>query len=137
MVGKRHYATIGFRGGYAPLPAVISRLFNFLLSLILSIISLPVFLIIYAVVRLQDRGPGLYKGIRFGINQKPFTMYKFRTLIPDAEKKIGDEYRIVHNVKGNGRDKRSSFLIQIAKDKPQDKNGYKSKRILVDNTKEK
>lgn len=77
------------RGGYAPLPALVSRMFNVSLSLLLVILGVPVFLIISAMIKLQDGGAVIYKGIRLGKNKKPYTMYKFRTLAPDAELEIG------------------------------------------------
>lgn len=79
------------RGGYSPLPTIISRAFNSSLALILMIVGIPVFLIIAVMIKLQDGGSLFYRGTRLGINKKPFTMYKFRTLIPDAELKIGAE----------------------------------------------
>ncbi len=80
-----------FRGGYSPLPAIISRLFNSSLALLLMIIGIPAFVIIAIMIKMQDRGPLFYKGIRLGQNKKPFAMYKFRTLIPNAESLIGAE----------------------------------------------
>lgn len=77
------------RGGYSPLPCIISRVFNSSLALILMIIGIPVFLIIVVMIKLQDGGTLFYRGIRLGKNKKPFVMYKFRTLVPDAELKIG------------------------------------------------
>ena len=79
------------RGGYSPLPALISRVFNSSLALILMIIGIPVFLVIAVMIKVQDGGALFYRGTRLGMNKKPFTMYKFRTLIPDAELKIGAE----------------------------------------------
>ncbi|KKR31050.1 MAG: Sugar transferase [Candidatus Gottesmanbacteria bacterium GW2011_GWC2_39_8] len=43
------------------------------------------------MIKLKDGGPIFYQGVRLGRNKKPFTMYKFRTLIPDAQKIIGAE----------------------------------------------
>ena len=83
--------TYDFRGGYFPLPALISRLFNSSLALLLMIIGIPAFVIIAIMIKMQDRGPLFYKGIRLGQNKKPFAMYKFRTLIPNAESLIGAE----------------------------------------------
>ena len=80
-----------FRGGYSPLPVIISRLFNSSLAFLLMIIGIPAFVIIAIMIKVQDRGPLFYKGMRLGQNKKPFAMYKFRTLIPNAESLIGAE----------------------------------------------
>ncbi len=49
-------------------------------------ISVPIGLIAAALIKLEDGGPIFFKQIRAGKNGKPFTMYKFRTMVPDAEK---------------------------------------------------
>ncbi len=80
-----------FRGGYAKVSFVLNTIFNTFFSLLLIILSITLLLIITLIIKLQDGGPILYKGIRLGLNKKPFVMYKFRTLVPGAEKIIGAE----------------------------------------------
>jgi lipopolysaccharide/colanic/teichoic acid biosynthesis glycosyltransferase len=86
---KEQVLKVFFTEGYVSTNRILDRIYNFILSLILIVISFPVGLLIYISIRCQDGGPAFYKGIRLGINKKPFIMYKFRTLIPDAEVKIG------------------------------------------------
>jgi exopolysaccharide biosynthesis polyprenyl glycosylphosphotransferase len=50
------------------------------------ILSLPVMLITALIIKLEDGGPILFRQVRSGHNGRPFTMLKFRTMIPDAEK---------------------------------------------------
>lgn len=40
--------------------------------------------IIWAVVRLQTSGPGIFRQVRLGENEKPFICYKFRTMVVSA-----------------------------------------------------
>lgn len=68
---------------------MIKRIFDFTISLIGIILLSPIFIIVALVVKLNSRGPVFYKGERVGLNDKIFKMYKFRTMIPDAEKKGG------------------------------------------------
>ena len=107
-----------FRGGYSPLPAIISRVFNSSLALVLMIIGIPAFLIIAVMIKVQDGGSLFYKGIRLGKNKKPFAMYKFRTLVPNAESLIGAEllshkHRIVTKSGTFLRDSRLDELPQL------------------------
>jgi len=53
------------------------------------LLTLPIWPVLALIIKLQDRGPVFYRGIRYGKNKKKFYMYKFRTLIADAEAKIG------------------------------------------------
>jgi polysaccharide biosynthesis protein PslA len=64
----------------------IKRLVDVAISVAASIILLP--LIIYTAVRLKisSKGPLFFLQERIGYKGKPFTMYKFRSMITDAEK---------------------------------------------------
>ena len=46
-------------------------------------------LAIAVATKLTSRGPILYQGTRIGRNMEPFSIYKFRTLLVDAEQRIG------------------------------------------------
>ena len=43
------------------------------------------FLLIACVIKLFSRGPVFFKQERCGLNRRKFMMYKFRTMVPDAE----------------------------------------------------
>jgi lipopolysaccharide/colanic/teichoic acid biosynthesis glycosyltransferase len=53
------------------------------------ILLLPISLAIAIATKLTSRGPVLYRGTRIGRDLQPFTIYKFRTLMVDAEQRIG------------------------------------------------
>ena len=86
-------------GGYAKVSPVLNTGFNVSLSLILIACSMPLLLIIALIIKLQGRGPVLYNGVRLGRHKKPFVMYKFRTLIPGADKIIGAEVLTIQHEK--------------------------------------
>ncbi len=54
------------------------------------ILTSPVAISIAVAVRRQDGGPALYRASRVGRLGRDFTMYKFRTMVPDAETLGGD-----------------------------------------------
>lgn len=49
----------------------------------------PLIALIAAVLRITSGRPVLYRGVRVGHGGRPFTMYKFRTLVSDAERRLG------------------------------------------------
>lgn len=64
----------------------VKRSVDILTSLILLIILSPIFIILSILIKLDSRGPVLYKQERTGFYGKNFTLYKFRSMVTDAEK---------------------------------------------------
>lgn len=65
------------------------RFLDIVLSVVAIAITLPFLLIISIMIRLDSPGPIIYKGIRSAINREIFQIYKFRTMVDNAEKKGG------------------------------------------------
>lgn len=64
---------------------IVKRFIDILLSSIAVIILFPLMLIIAVAVKLDSKGPALFKQERLTKDGKVFTMYKFRTMIENAE----------------------------------------------------
>lgn len=65
--------------------AVAKRALDVVLAGLLLILAAPMFLIIALIIGLDSRGPILFKQQRVGENGRLFWMYKFRTMVADAE----------------------------------------------------
>lgn len=65
----------------------MKRAFDFILSLIGLILLSPIFLIISLLIALSSKGGVLYKQTRVGKDNIDFKVYKFRSMIVDADKK--------------------------------------------------
>ena len=63
----------------------IKRLFDIIMSFLLTIISFPIILIILIVVKIESKGPAIFKQKRIGKNGKIFNIYKIRTMCVGAE----------------------------------------------------
>lgn len=50
----------------------------------------PLLVLVAVAIRLDSRGPIFFKQRRAGKDGRPFWMYKFRTMVPDAEKRLAD-----------------------------------------------
>lgn len=68
-------------------PMVCKRMVDIFVSVLLLILVLPVFLIVAILIKLDSSGPVFFVQDRVGLNKRRFRMYKFRTMISDAEKK--------------------------------------------------
>lgn len=68
----------------------LKRVMDVVVSSILLIVLAPVLLTVAAAIKLGSPGPVMFKQIRVGLNKRHFTLYKFRTMVIDAEKKLKD-----------------------------------------------
>jgi undecaprenyl phosphate N,N'-diacetylbacillosamine 1-phosphate transferase len=65
---------------------LIKRPMDFILSIFALFVLSPVFLIVSVLVRVKLGSPVLFKQERPGLNEKIFTMYKFRTMTDEKDK---------------------------------------------------
>ena len=56
------------------------RAFDIIVALTLVVFLAPLMLIIAILIKLESRGPILYKPVRLGADNKPFILYKFRSM---------------------------------------------------------
>ena len=63
------------------------RVSDLLIALCLSIVLSPLYLIIALAIKATSPGPVFFVQERVGLNKRRFRLYKFRTMVPDAEKK--------------------------------------------------
>lgn len=67
----------------------IKRIFDFVASFIGLVLLSPLFLIVAIAIKIEDpKGPVFYSQIRLGKKQEPFKMYKFRSMVVDADKHL-------------------------------------------------
>lgn len=63
------------------------RLFDVVISAIGLILLSPAFLLLALVIKLDSHGPVFYRGVRVGRNGRSFNIYKFRSMVADAERR--------------------------------------------------
>jgi len=66
-----------------------SRWWQVLIAAVGLLVTLPISLAVALATKLTSRGPVLYRGTRIGRSMEPFGILKFRTLLVDAEQRIG------------------------------------------------
>ena len=64
----------------------VKRIGDFILAGISMIVFSPLFLICYIAIKHEDGGPAIFKQERIGRFGRPFNIYKFRSMVIDAEK---------------------------------------------------
>ncbi len=64
----------------------VKRIFDFIFAIILLLILSPLFIIVAIAINIDSKGPVFFKQERSGQHGKVFNVYKFRTMINNAEK---------------------------------------------------
>ena len=78
----------------------MKRLLDVVFSFIGLILISPLLLVIAFLIKRESPGPAFYRGVRIGKNGKPFRIFKFRTMVKDAERlggpsTAGDDPRLL------------------------------------------
>jgi undecaprenyl-phosphate galactose phosphotransferase len=68
----------------------IKNLFDRIFSLILIILFLPIFILISIAIKLDSKGPAMFKQKRLGQGKEMFSLYKFRSMSLNNESKLRD-----------------------------------------------
>ena len=119
---------------------VIKRIIDIMLSAVALVISSPIMLGVAIAIKLDDGGPVLFKQTRVGLHGKPFTMYKFRSMVTNAEEikaklaaESGQTDRFIFKLKDDPRiTKVGKFIRKTSLDEfPQFFNVFKGDMSLV------
>lgn len=86
MVNRKTF--FHYKSGYRRHERHLNDIYNSCIAILLLILSLPLFLLISLIIIIREGPPVFYKGTRLGKNKEPFRMYKFRTLVKDAEDRL-------------------------------------------------
>ncbi len=105
--------------------AFLKRCFDFTASILLTIVMLPVWAVVAVLIKLDSRGPVIFRQTRIGSNSKEFTMIKFRTMTVDAEARKEEIQRSLGNDAG---------LFKMARDPRITRVGRVLRRFSLDET---
>jgi exopolysaccharide biosynthesis polyprenyl glycosylphosphotransferase len=78
---------------------VLKVLFDYVLTLALLALLWPLMVALAVLIRITSRGPALFRQTRVGTGGREFTVYKFRSMVPDAESRLAE---LAHHDQGNG-----------------------------------
>ncbi|NVM04601.1 MAG: sugar transferase [Candidatus Helarchaeota archaeon] len=75
------------------------RIFDILFSLFILIFFLPLWILVFILIKVESPGPAIYKQKRIGKNRKEFDLYKFRSMIDNVEKYTGPVWAIENDLR--------------------------------------
>ncbi len=105
---KRYYDILSHKRG----SLLLKRIFDIVVSLLMIVILSPVLLFISIWIKTDSKGPVFYRQVRVTENNKDFRIFKFRTMVQDADK-IGS-------------------LVTVGNDSRITKVGYKIRKVRLD-----
>jgi exopolysaccharide biosynthesis polyprenyl glycosylphosphotransferase len=86
-IGELPAIEFEFRGPSAPMRAT-KRVCDVVLGAVLLVAAAPLMVAVAAAVKISDGGLVFFRQERAGRGCRPFGMWKFRTMVPDAEKRL-------------------------------------------------
>jgi exopolysaccharide biosynthesis polyprenyl glycosylphosphotransferase len=76
------------------LQQTVKRLFDIIVGIIGIICCIPIFIMLAAIIKLEDNGPIFYFQERVGCHKRSFNIIKFRSMIVDAEEQSGAVFAV-------------------------------------------
>jgi sugar transferase (PEP-CTERM system associated) len=91
LVEKINPSWLIFSDGFvkSPVSRFVKRVVGLVMSTVMLILAFPVLILVALAIKLSSPGPAFFSQERVGEFGKPFTLYKFRSMIADAEKESG------------------------------------------------
>lgn len=86
------------------------RVFDIFLASLMLVVLAPVFVLIIIAIKLESKGPAIYRSKRAGRGFKVFNFFKFRTMVADAERRVGELSEF--NLYGNGTAASAFFKVK-------------------------
>ncbi|MCA9263251.1 MAG: undecaprenyl-phosphate galactose phosphotransferase WbaP [Planctomycetales bacterium] len=73
-----------------PGPRMAKRVIDILMASLAGLLALPLIIGVAVAVKMMTRGPVFFSQERVGLHGKKFRVWKFRTMIPDADRKLAE-----------------------------------------------
>lgn len=96
-LGRSHVERFGDRlvltvqtGSMRGWAMAVKRVLDFAIAGALLLTLAPLLIAIAVIIKLRSAGPVFFVQERMGVNKRRFRLYKFRTMVPDAERKMAD-----------------------------------------------
>jgi lipopolysaccharide/colanic/teichoic acid biosynthesis glycosyltransferase len=83
---------------YSRWQLVLKRLLDLSVAAVLLVMISPLWLFIVLWIRFDSSGAAIFKQTRIGLGGKPYTIYKFRTMVQNAEALMKDKLDTVQDL---------------------------------------
>lgn len=70
----------------------LKRTLDYLMVMPVMVILLPIMAVIAVAIKMDSKGPVIFKQKRLGLNGRPFMFYKFRSMVEQADSSVHEDY---------------------------------------------
>lgn len=105
------------------------RLLDLIIAIPLLILTLPLWLLIVLWIKVDSPGPAIFRQTRIGLKGKPFTIYKFRTMVQNADAVMKEK---IEQLKKEGKFNPEEFVFQEKNDPRITRSGRLLRRTSLD-----
>ncbi len=97
---------------------LVKRMFDLVAGTVITLLALPLMVVVALAVALDSRGPIIFRQKRVGENGRLFDMFKFRSMVVNAEAlqqevaQVDEEGHVIHKVKDDPRVTRVGRVIR-------------------------
>lgn len=94
---------------------IVKRIIDFIIAFIAALFLLPIYLIVSIAIKVESKGPALFKQSRLGLNGCVFNIYKFRSMVTDQSqfKKTNEVYEDDPRITKVGRFIRKTSIDEL------------------------
>ena len=99
-------------------PRAVKRAFDVVAATVLLVVLSPLLLLTVILIKLDSKGPVIFRQLRIGENCEPFHVYKFRSMVADAEARLKEvvveteDGQLIHKVKDDPRVTRVGRILR-------------------------
>jgi exopolysaccharide biosynthesis polyprenyl glycosylphosphotransferase len=86
--GDAHIAA--YSGSLDGWPSLVKRGLDIAISFVLLVLLSPILAVVALAIKFTSKGPVLFRQERVGLNKRRFLIYKFRTMVPNADRMLSD-----------------------------------------------
>ncbi|GKX31755.1 glycosyl transferase [Vallitalea longa] len=77
---------------------LLKRIFDIIFAILIFIVLSPIFIVLSIIIKIDSKGPIMFRQVRITQYGKPFRIYKFRTMVVNAEK-LGSQVTTKNDVR--------------------------------------
>jgi exopolysaccharide biosynthesis polyprenyl glycosylphosphotransferase len=99
----------------SPLEATLKTVLDYTMTVVGLVLLAPLMAVIALLIRIESRGPALYRRRVLGVMRKPYDAFKFRTMVADADDHLRRNLALKRHLAQHGKIKRDPRVTKLGR----------------------